>query len=68
MRAMGAGRCFVIVVFVTQGALIGLMGGLFGAAAGYWRAAGLSGARELRARASGLPIDITQGAYGLAIL
>ena len=31
---MGAGRGFVMVVFVAQGALIGLMGGLFGAAAG----------------------------------
>ncbi|MBL4919441.1 ABC transporter permease [Szabonella alba] len=35
MRAMGAGRGFVIFVFVTQGALIGLMGGVSGAALGY---------------------------------
>ncbi|MBL3579583.1 ABC transporter permease [Rhodovulum visakhapatnamense] len=32
MRAMGAGRNFVVFVFVTQGALIGLLGGILGAA------------------------------------
>jgi hypothetical protein len=35
MRAMGAGRVSSIFVFVTQGALIGLMGGILGAALGY---------------------------------
>jgi len=35
MRAMGAGRGFVVFVFVTQGALVGLLGGLSGAALGY---------------------------------
>jgi lipoprotein-releasing system permease protein len=35
MRAMGAGRNFVVFVFVTQGALIGLLGGIMGAALGY---------------------------------
>lgn len=34
MRAMGAGRNFVVFVFVTQGALIGLLGGILGAALG----------------------------------
>ncbi|MBL3571415.1 ABC transporter permease [Rhodovulum visakhapatnamense] len=34
MRAMGAGRNFVVFVFVTQGALIGLLGGFLGAALG----------------------------------
>ena len=57
-----------MVVFVAQGALIGLMGGLFGRRR---RAIGVLlafPARDASGRASGLPIDITQGAYGLAIL
>jgi lipoprotein-releasing system permease protein len=68
MRAMGAGRWFVMVVFVTQGALIGLMGGLFGAAAGYGVLLVLPARDSFGPAQSGLPIDITQGAYGLAIL
>jgi len=35
MRAMGATRRFVVFVFVIQGALIGLIGGLIGAGLGY---------------------------------
>ena len=35
MRAMGAPRCFVVFVFVMQGAMIGLVGGLIGAGIGY---------------------------------
>lgn len=65
MRAMGASRGFVVFVFVAQGTLIGLMGGFSGAALGYLallpfppRAAFKSGT---------LPLDITQGSYGLAI-
>ena len=68
MRAMGAGRGFVMVVFVAQGALIGLMGGLFGAAAGYGVLLAFPGRDSFAPGQSGLPIDITQGAYGLAIL
>lgn len=67
MRAMGAGRWFVTVVFVSQGALIGLMGGLFGAAAGYGVLLAFPGRESFAPGQSGLPIDITQGAYGLAI-
>lgn len=65
MRAMGAGRGFVIFVFVTQGALIGLIGGLIGAGLGY---AALSPfpVPEL-APPGGLPVDVRQGAYGLAV-
>ncbi|KKB76325.1 hypothetical protein VW29_19795 [Devosia limi DSM 17137] len=65
MRAMGAGRGFVIFVFVTQGALIGILGGLIGAGIGY---AALSPfpVPEL-APPGGLPVDVRQGAYGLAI-
>ncbi|MCX7288035.1 MAG: ABC transporter permease [Rhodobacterales bacterium] len=68
MRAMGAGRWFVMVVFVSQGALIGLMGGLFGAAAGYGVLLAFPGRTSFAPGQSGLPIDITQGAYGLAII
>ena len=65
MRAMGASRAFVVFVFVTQGALIGILGGLIGAGLGY---AALSPfpVPEL-APPGGLPVDIRQGAYGLAI-
>jgi lipoprotein-releasing system permease protein len=68
MRAMGAGRWFVMVVFVSQGALIGLMGGLFGAAAGYGVLLAFPARDSFGPGQSGLPIDITQGAYGLAIM
>lgn len=65
MRAMGAGRGFVIFVFVTQGALIGLMGGIMGAALGYL--ALLPFPSRDAFEAGTLPMDITQGSYGLAI-
>jgi lipoprotein-releasing system permease protein len=68
MRAMGAGRGFVMVVFVAQGALIGLMGGLFGAAAGYGVLLAFPGRDSFAPGQSGLPIDIAQEAYGLAIV
>lgn len=68
MRAMGAGRWFVMVVFVSQGALIGLLGGLCGAAAGYGVLLAFPGRETFGPGQSGLPIDIAQGAYGLAIL
>ena len=66
MRAMGAGRWFVLVVFVSQGALIGLMGGLLGAAFGYLALLGFPTREEFVP--GDLPIDIRQGAYGMAIL
>ena len=66
MRAMGAPRRFVVFVFVTQGALIGLMGGLFGAALGYL--ALLPFPTRDAFRPGTLPMDITQGSYGLAIV
>ena len=52
-------------VFVTQGALIGLMGGLSGAALGYLALLPFPTGDAFRAGT--LPLDITQGSYGLAI-
>lgn len=63
---MGAGRGFVIFVFVTQGALTGLMGGLTGAGFGYL--ALLPFPPREAFKSGTLPLDITQGSYGLAIL
>lgn len=65
MRAMGAPRGFVVFVFVAQGGLIGLMGGVSGAALGYL--ALLPFPPREAFRPGTLPLDITQGAYGLAI-
>ncbi|MBS0123331.1 ABC transporter permease [Thetidibacter halocola] len=65
MRAMGAGRNFVVFVFVAQGALIGLMGGVMGAALGYLALLPFP-SREAFEPGT-LPMDITQGSYGLAI-
>jgi lipoprotein-releasing system permease protein len=66
MRAMGAGRGFVVFVFVTQGALIGVMGGVMGAGLGYL--ALLPFPPRDAFQAGTLPLDITQGSYGLAIM
>lgn len=65
MRAMGAGRNFVVFVFVAQGALIGLLGGVMGAALGYL--ALLPFPSRDAFQPGTLPLDITQGSYGLAI-
>jgi lipoprotein-releasing system permease protein len=65
MRAMGASRNFVVFVFVTQGAMIGILGGLSGAGLGYL--ALLPFPTRDAFRAGTLPLDITQGSYGLAI-
>jgi lipoprotein-releasing system permease protein len=54
-----------VVVFVTQGALLGLMGGMMGAGLGYL--ALLPFPPRDAFKAGTLPMDITQGSYGLAI-
>jgi lipoprotein-releasing system permease protein len=66
MRAMGASRRFVVFVFVTQGALVGVLGALAGAGLGYLALLGFPSRAELEP--GGLPIDIAQGAFGLAIV
>ncbi|SMQ86343.1 lipoprotein-releasing system permease protein [Devosia lucknowensis] len=65
MRAFGASRAFVVGVFVLQGTLIGLLGGLLGAGLGYLALSPFP--LPENASAGGLPIDVRQGAYGLAI-
>lgn len=66
MRAMGASRGFVIFVFVIQGALIGLAGGLIGAGLGYLSL--LPFPPPEFTSGGGLPVDYRQGAYGAAIV
>ncbi len=66
MRAMGASRMFVVFVFVTQGALVGVLGALAGAGIGYLALLGFPSRDEIAP--GGLPIDIGQGAFGVAIL
>lgn len=65
MRAMGATRGFVVIVFVTQGALIGLIGGLLGAGLGYLALSPFPPPEATQP--GGLPVDFRQGDYGLAI-
>lgn len=65
MRAMGASRGFVVFVFVTQGALIGLLGGIAGAGLGYLALLPFPPREEFEPGM--LPIDIAQGSYILAV-
>lgn len=65
MRAMGASRGFVIFVFVIQGAMIGLAGGLLGAGLGYLSL--LPFPPPQLTSGGGLPVDYRQGAYGVAV-
>ena len=66
MRAMGASRRFVVFVFVAQGALVGLLGGLTGAGLGYLVLSAFPPRDS--AHPSAMPIDIGEGAFGVAIL
>ncbi|MGV8952572.1 MAG: ABC transporter permease [Cypionkella sp.] len=65
MRAMGATRAFVVTVFVIQGGLVGLAGGLIGAGLGYLSLLPFP-PPELTS-GGGLPVDYRQGAYGAAV-
>ncbi|HBZ44680.1 MAG TPA: ABC transporter permease [Maritimibacter sp.] len=66
MRAMGASQGFILFVFVSQGAIIGLIGGVFGAAMGLAILTPLTPKGDVAA--GQLPIDVAQGSIGLAIL
>lgn len=66
MRAMGAGRWFVVYIFVLQGALVGILGALLGAGFGYGVLAFFPAVEDVKP--GSLPIDVRQGAYGMAIL
>ncbi|MGV6858886.1 MAG: ABC transporter permease [bacterium] len=66
MRAFGAKRRFILYVFVLQGSLIGLAGGLAGAVLAI---AALSPFPPIdQVQPGQLPVDLRQGAIGLAIL
>ncbi|MBI1621328.1 ABC transporter permease [Aquamicrobium zhengzhouense] len=66
MRAFGASRMFVVSVFVFQGMLVGLIGGVLGAGAGYLVMSPFPVPEE--AASGGFPIDVRQGDYLLAIV
>jgi len=65
MRAMGASQLFVVAVFVIQGALIGILGACIGAGLGYLALSPFPVPEN--AAPGGLPVDVRQGAFGLAI-
>ena len=65
MRAMGASKGFVVMVFLAQGGLIGLVGGLVGAVLGWLALAPFPPPGEIAA--GGFPIDVGQGGFGLAV-
>ncbi len=66
MRAFGASRGFVVGVFVLQGALIGILGALIGAALGYLALSPFPPPETLTG--PGFPVDVRQGAYDVAIV
>lgn len=67
MRTMGASRRFVIAVFVTQGGLIGLIGGLVGAGLAYVLLSPFPPIEEVTNGGAGLPVDIAQGGFATAV-
>jgi lipoprotein-releasing system permease protein len=65
MRAAGVSRRFIIQVFVLEGIFIGIAGGVSGAALAW---AGLSPFPPVaQVQSGGLPIDIGQGGFLLAV-
>jgi putative ABC transport system permease protein len=61
LKAMGAGGGLVIGLFLSEAALLGLLGGLAGAAGGAWLA------RVISASVFGAPVDIRPAAVLLAL-
>lgn len=66
MRAMGASQGFILFVFVMQGSMIGILGGVFGSVLGLVVLTPLT--PDDIAQAGQLPIDVAQGSIGLTIL
>jgi lipoprotein-releasing system permease protein len=66
MRAMGASRRFVTAVFIVQGGLIGVFGGLIGITLGYLALSPFPVPEQTTA--AGLPVDVRLGAYDLAFM
>ena len=66
MRAMGSSQRFILIVFVSQGIIIGLLGGIVGAVFGLAVLTPLTPAGNVQP--GQLPIDVAQGSIGLAIL
>src|SRR5690606_36793607 len=66
IRAFGASRVFVVVVFVIQGILLGLIGGVLGAGMGYLVM--LPFPVPEQAQSGSLPTDVRQGDYLVAFL
>jgi lipoprotein-releasing system permease protein len=65
MRAMGATQGFIVVVFVIQGALIGLIGAVAGGALGLVALVPFPPIEDVQP--GQLPIDVAQGSIGLGI-
>jgi putative ABC transport system permease protein len=61
LKAMGAGGGLVVGLFLSEAALLGLVGGLAGAAGGAWLA------RVISASVFGTPVDIRPAAVLLAL-
>ncbi|UWQ15690.1 FtsX-like permease family protein [Aliiroseovarius sp. M344] len=66
MRAMGSSQRFILLVFVSQGVLIGLLGGIVGAMFGLAILTPLTPAGDVQP--GQLPIDVAQASIGLAIV
>ncbi len=66
MRAMGASKALVILIFVLEGTMIGFVGALAGACIAWFALAPFPPVSEVTS--GGLPIDRAQGDFLLAIL
>ena len=65
MRAMGATQGFIVIVFVIQGALIGVIGGVAGGALGLVALVPFPSIEDVQP--GQLPIDVAQGSIGVGI-
>lgn len=62
---MGSSQQFILIVFVSQGVIIGFLGGVVGAVFGFAILTPLTPAGDVQP--GQLPIDVAQGSIGLAI-